>query len=63
MRWSYHKIRGGVHTLDRLPDHHRADTEIDNHTISHLQSQVNSTCISLDFGKKWEYPEEAHVGT
>lgn len=56
-------MRGGVHALDRLPDHHRADTEIDNHTISHLQSQVNSTCISLDFGKKWEYPEEAHVGT
>ncbi|KAK3562440.1 hypothetical protein QTP86_034083 [Hemibagrus guttatus] len=54
-------IKAG-YTLDRVPTHHRAHTHshslTKSHTMDNLEMPINLQCMSLDRGRKPEYPEE-----
>ncbi|KAK3529512.1 hypothetical protein QTP70_031948 [Hemibagrus guttatus] len=55
-RWG---IKAG-YTLDGVPTHRRAHTHtlIHSHTTDNLEMPINLPCMSLDWGRKLEYPEE-----
>ncbi|KAK3572463.1 hypothetical protein QTP86_033199, partial [Hemibagrus guttatus] len=50
-------IKAG-YTLDGVPTHHRAHTHSHSHTTDNLEMPVNLQCMSLDRGRKPEYPEK-----
>ncbi|KAK3529003.1 hypothetical protein QTP70_014397, partial [Hemibagrus guttatus] len=54
-------IKAG-YTLDVVPTHRRAHTHSHSLTQSHitdnLEMPINLPCMSLDWGRKPEYPEE-----
>ncbi|KAK3523181.1 hypothetical protein QTP86_021717 [Hemibagrus guttatus] len=54
-------IKAG-YTLDRVPTHCRAHTHshalTQSHTTDNLEMPINLQCMSLDWGRKPEYPEE-----
>ncbi|KAK3563588.1 hypothetical protein QTP86_031457 [Hemibagrus guttatus] len=49
-------IKAG-YTLDRVPTHRRAHTHSHSHTTDNLEMPINLPCMSLDWGRKPEYPE------
>ncbi|KAK3542796.1 hypothetical protein QTP70_002997 [Hemibagrus guttatus] len=55
-------IKAG-YTLDGVPTHRRAHTHshslTQSHTTDNLEMPINLQCMSLDWGRKPEYPEEA----
>ncbi|KAF4070999.1 hypothetical protein AMELA_G00279870 [Ameiurus melas] len=50
------------YTLDRVPVHRRAQSHTHSHTHSYtmntLDMAISLPCMSLDWGRKLEYPEE-----
>ncbi|KAK3508390.1 hypothetical protein QTP70_026018, partial [Hemibagrus guttatus] len=54
-------IKAG-YTLDRVPTHRRAHTHThsltQSHTTDNVEMPINLLCMSLDQGRKPEYPEE-----
>ncbi|KAK3564924.1 hypothetical protein QTP86_031045, partial [Hemibagrus guttatus] len=50
-------IKAG-YTLDGVPAHHRVYTLSHSHTTDNLEMPINLQCMSLDRGRKPEYPEE-----
>ncbi|KAK3575304.1 hypothetical protein QTP86_023420 [Hemibagrus guttatus] len=56
-------IKAG-YTLDGVPTHHRAHTHthshslMQSHTTDNLEMPINLQCMSLDWERKPEYPEE-----
>ncbi|KAK3506896.1 hypothetical protein QTP70_031033, partial [Hemibagrus guttatus] len=56
-------IKAG-YTLDGVPTHRRAHTHThshsltQSHTTDNLEMPINIPCMSLDWGRKPEYPEE-----
>ncbi|KAK3548716.1 hypothetical protein QTP70_017267, partial [Hemibagrus guttatus] len=58
-------IKAG-YTLDSVPTHHRAHTHThthshsltQSHTTDNLEMPINLPCMSLNWGRKPEYPEE-----
>ncbi|KAK3540674.1 hypothetical protein QTP70_034595, partial [Hemibagrus guttatus] len=54
-------IKAG-YTLDGVPTHRRAHTHshslTQSHTTDNLEMPINLPCMSLDWGRKPEYPEE-----
>ncbi|KAK3565899.1 hypothetical protein QTP86_020310, partial [Hemibagrus guttatus] len=54
-------IKAG-YTLDGVPTHRRAHTHshslTQSHTTDNLETPINLQCMSLDRGRKPEYPEE-----
>ncbi|KAK3534223.1 hypothetical protein QTP86_007022 [Hemibagrus guttatus] len=50
-------IKAG-YTLDGVPTHRRAHTHSHSHTTDKLEMPINLQCMSLDWGRKPEYPEE-----
>lgn len=60
---SYTVSRGGAvsgpgDTLDGVPTHRRTQTCAHSHTSDDLKMLVSLQCMSLDGGRKPEYPEE-----
>ncbi|KAK3562423.1 hypothetical protein QTP86_034065, partial [Hemibagrus guttatus] len=54
-------IKAG-YTLDGVPTHHSAHTHshslTQSYTTDNLEMPINLPCMSLDWGRKPEYPEE-----
>ncbi|KAK3536040.1 hypothetical protein QTP70_025505, partial [Hemibagrus guttatus] len=52
-------IKAG-YILDGVPTHRRANTHSHSHTMDNLEMPINLQCMSLDRGRKPEYPEKTH---